>query len=67
MSHLHKRDREARRPDKAWRTATLIQLLTPKRVDEFDIVGTFWWYNKTIDIQTTENNYEDHSYITSNR
>ena len=64
---LNKRDREARRPDKAWRTATLIQLLTPKRVDEFDILGTFWWYNKTIDIQTTENNYEDHPHITSNR
>ena len=63
---LNKRDREARRPDKAWRTATLIQLLTPKRVDEFDIVGTFW-YNKTINIQTTETNHEDHPHITSDR
>ena len=63
---LHKRDREARRPDKAWRTSSLLQLLRAKYVDEFDIVGTFW-YNKTIDTQTMENNNDDQQNITPDR
>ena len=49
--HLHKRDRYARRPDKAWRSKMLREFIRGQR---FDMQDTFWYNNSTETKETKE-------------
>jgi hypothetical protein len=50
--HLHKRDRYARRPDKAWRSKMLREFIRGQR---FDMQDTFWYNNSTETKETKDN------------
>ena len=51
--HLNKRDRYARRPDKAWRSKMLREFI---RRGPFDIKDTFWYNNSTATNMETKDN-----------
>ena len=51
--HLHKRDRYARRPDKAWRSKMLREFIRGQR---FDMQDTFWYNNITPTNEETKDN-----------
>ena len=50
--HLHRRDRYARRPDKAWRSKMLREFIRGQR---FDMQDTFWYNNSTKTKETKDN------------
>ena len=59
MLHLNKRDRYARRPDKAWRSKWLREVT--RSFTLFDIENRFWYNNITETMETKDNDNDTQS------